>query len=496
MTNSQNKTNIDNDDQIVTPWDVSSKSGFDYLKLIEKFGCHPIDGQLIKKLEELTGVRAHPWLRRGLFFSQKDFAGILSSYEKGEQIYIYTGRGPTSEAMHLGHIIPFQFTKWLQDVLDCIVVIQLSDDEKFYFKDGELSYYNSLSRKNALDIIACGFNPDKTFIFSNLEFFGGALYETSAKIMKMTTGNQVRGIFGLDLDSNLGQLAWPAFQAAPAFYQSFPGLFKEETRCIVPMAIDQDPYFRMARDIAQKTRNKKKKQRYLKPATIHSQFLPALEGPNAKMSSSGSTTCIFLTDTLTQIKKKVNKHAHSGGRDTTERHRELGGNLEVDMAFQYLLYFYPDDKKLADIARKYTSGEMMSGEIKKIMIEAVTDVISRHQEERSKITDEIVNKFFNINRDFDHTVTKREPIELYPDEVYQTYGFNFDKEFGTTSHPSDAVLYAREAEEEARQDAEEDRQKALFLKQKKNAKEGFMTILLLSGFVVLFAWLLIQIFAI
>jgi hypothetical protein len=31
---------------------------------------------------------------------------------------MYTGRGPSSDALHLGHTIPFTFTKWLQDVFD------------------------------------------------------------------------------------------------------------------------------------------------------------------------------------------------------------------------------------------------------------------------------------------------------------------------------------------------------------------------------------------
>lgn len=35
----------------------------------------------------------------------------MDQYEKGEKFYLYTGRGPSSEALHLGHLIPFMFTK-------------------------------------------------------------------------------------------------------------------------------------------------------------------------------------------------------------------------------------------------------------------------------------------------------------------------------------------------------------------------------------------------
>lgn len=41
----------------------------------------------------------------------RDFNEILDAYEKGDKFYLYTGRGPSSEALHLGHLIPFMFTK-------------------------------------------------------------------------------------------------------------------------------------------------------------------------------------------------------------------------------------------------------------------------------------------------------------------------------------------------------------------------------------------------
>jgi tryptophanyl-tRNA synthetase len=53
-----------------------------------------------------------------LFFSHRDFDKILDKYEAGEPFFLYTGRGPSSDALHLGHTIPFTFTKWLQDVFD------------------------------------------------------------------------------------------------------------------------------------------------------------------------------------------------------------------------------------------------------------------------------------------------------------------------------------------------------------------------------------------
>jgi len=47
--------------------------------------------------------------------------------------------------MHLGHLLPFLFTKWLQDTFKVPLVIQITDDEKFFFK-GE--YTLEVSRQN------------------------------------------------------------------------------------------------------------------------------------------------------------------------------------------------------------------------------------------------------------------------------------------------------------------------------------------------------------
>ena len=89
------------------------------------------------------------------------------------------------------------------------------------------------------------------------------------------------------------------------------------------------------------------------------------------MSSSDPTSGILLTDSANDIKKKINKYAFSGGQPTLELQKEKGANLDIDVPFQYLQFFLEDDAKLEDIRQKYTSGEMMTGEIKAILIEVL-----------------------------------------------------------------------------------------------------------------------------
>jgi tryptophanyl-tRNA synthetase len=41
----------------------------------------------------------------------RDLEFILDAYERKKPFYLYTGRGPSSEAMHLGHLVPFIMAK-------------------------------------------------------------------------------------------------------------------------------------------------------------------------------------------------------------------------------------------------------------------------------------------------------------------------------------------------------------------------------------------------
>jgi tryptophanyl-tRNA synthetase len=144
---------------------------------------------------------------------------------------------------------------------------------------------------------------------------------------------------------NIGKIHFASIQAAPSFSNSFPQIFGEVSNipCLIPCAIDQDPYFRLTRDVAQKLK-------YPKPTLLHSKFFPALQGPQTKMSASDPNSGIFMTDTPNQVKNKINRHGFSGGRETEEEHRRLGGDPDVDVAYQYLSFFLDDDEELAKLA--------------------------------------------------------------------------------------------------------------------------------------------------
>jgi len=359
---------------IVTPWEV--KGRVDYEKLIAIFGTQPITRDLLRKIEDLAG-ELHVLLRRGVFFSHRDLDLTLRDYEDGKGFFLYTGRGP-SGPMHIGHLIPFIFTRWLQDKFNVNVYIMITDDEKYLDEPNmSLGEARRWAYENTLDIIAVGFNPDKTFIFHDTEYIG-KLYPMAIKVAKKINFNTVKAVFGFTGSTNIGLLFFPSLQIIPTFF--------EKKRCLIPAAIDQDPYWRIQRDIAESLG-------YYKTTAIHSKFMPPLTGLDGKMSSSKPETAIFLHDDPKTVRFKIMKYAFSGGQPTVELHRKLGGNPDIDVSFQWLkIYFEPDDSKLKKIEEDYRSGRMLTGELKEYLIEKINNFLEEHRVRREQAK-ELINLY-------------------------------------------------------------------------------------------------------
>ena len=394
------KLQLENTDQKITPWEVEGavREGkvheIDYDKLSRQFGTKIISEETLNRFKEVTGHEPHPFLKRGVFYSERDLDKILNLYEQGEPFFLYTGRGPSSDSMHMGHLVPFIFTKWLQEIFDVPLVIQLTDDEKFLFKQKlKIEEVIEYAKRNAEDIIAVGFNPENTFIFSDMEFMGGNFYQNVVKVSRQITTTTAKAVFGFQDSDNIGKIQFASIQIATAFPSTYPGILDmpPKTRCLIPCAIDQDPYFRVCRDVADKLR-------YSKPSLIHSKFFPALQGSTTKMSASDENSAIFMSDTPKQIQKKINKYAFSGGQTSIEEHRKYGGDPDVDIAYQYLSFFCDDDEKMVQLAKGYRSGEILSGQIKQECIQALLQYVTEYKERRSKITPEILERFMKPHK--------------------------------------------------------------------------------------------------
>lgn len=365
----------------VTPWEVSGK--VDYEKLIKEFGVSKIDNKLLERFKKHT-KELHPMLRRGVFFAHRDLNWLLDEYEKGNKFFLYTGRAP-SGPIHIGHIFVWIFTKWLQEKFNAELWFQFPNEEKFLFKEN-LSYEKTQEylKDNMLDIIALGFDKKKTKFLIDTKH-AHLIYPEACKVAKKITFSMVKSSFGLNESANIGQIFYTAMQAVPAFLPSV--LERKNIPCLIPHAVDQDPHFRLTRDILPKLG-------YYKPASIQCSFIPPLTGVSGKMDSS-KEGAIYMTDSPEQVKTKINKYAFSGGQATIEEHRKKGGKPEVDVSFQYLKFFFePDDKKLQKLHDDYSSGKLLTSELKQITIEKINSFLKEHQKKRESAKKQVEEFLF------------------------------------------------------------------------------------------------------
>lgn len=367
----------------VTPWEA--EAFVDYEKLIKIFGAKLLTDKEIELLRHYTG-EDHVMIRRKVFYSHRDFDVYLNEYGRNRKCVLYTGRGP-SGSTHLGHLLPWIFTKWLQEKLELHLFFQMTDDEKFlHGNEKSLEEYNSYAYDNMLDLIALGLNPDKTHVIIDTEDIR-YLYPIAVKVAKKITLSTQKSVFGFTDSTNIGMTFYPVLQIAVAFLPT--ELFNEPTEVLIPAAIDQDPYWRIARDISHSLG-------YPKPAQIHCKLLPGLD-IGGKMSSSKPESAVYTTDSPEIAYKKIIK-SYTGGQPTIELQRKLGGNPDICPVYKmYEMMFEEDDKKLFERYDACKSGNLLCGDCKKELAERVAKFIEEHQEKRNKAVNQI-EKFLIRNK--------------------------------------------------------------------------------------------------
>ncbi len=360
---------------VVTPFKV--EGDIDYGKLIERFGTQPMTEELKQRIAKQAGYM-HMQLRRNVYFSHRDLDWWLNEHDAGRPVGLYTGRGP-SGGVHLGHLLPWFFCAYLQKAYNAHLYFQMTDDEKFLHRDDlTLEETIAYTYDNALDVIACGVQPGLTHIFSDTDHIGH-IYKLGLQVSKRITMSTVKAVFGFTDSDNIGLTWYPALQAMTCFLQSYRE--GRKVACLIPAAIDQDPYWRMTRDIAEK-------MGYFKPTQIHNKFLPPLT-QGGKMSASQPESAIFTSDKPEKAAKKV-MAAYTGGRETIKLQKELGGRPEVCNIYAYYYYlFEQEDSKLAEIESECRSGALVCGDCKGRLARMVKVFLTDFQEKREKAKDNL-----------------------------------------------------------------------------------------------------------
>ena len=355
------------DNFTVTPYAV--EGDIDYDRLLDQFGADRLTPEQKTRFPD----PGHPLVRRDVFYAERDVDPFLDAANHDEPHSIVTGRGP-SGPMHIGHIFPFYFAKYLQEQTGTLIYIPFSDDEKYFLKNKSLDKISDYTRQNLRDLLAVGFDPDRTRIIVDTAD-ANVVYPIAAAFAKEVTQSTVNATYGEP--ENIGLSFYPAVQAT---HLLLPQLVEGRHPTLVPIAVDQDPHVRVCRDIAAKHRYDVRK-----PGALLSKFLPSLEGPG-KMSSSDDAPSILLSDDRETVFDKVRTHAYSGGRTSIEEHRAKGGTPEADVPYLFLYYFFEEsDERVEQLAEEYREGSLLSGELKELAAERIADFLEDHQERRAAL---------------------------------------------------------------------------------------------------------------
>lgn len=363
----------------VTPWEV--KGEVDYRKLVKEFGV-----SLLKELPQV--FQKELLFRRGIVFAHRDIGRILNSVRDKKPFVMMTGLMPTGK-FHIGHmILAKQFVFWQS--LGARVYIAVADIEAYNARGQSLEE----SRKIALDsyipgYIALGLKPRNCEIYFQSDRSkdgrkAGAYYRLQNLLARYATFAEFRAVYG---DIEPGKMTSALLQAADMLHPQLQE-FEGEVPVLVPVGIDQDSHIRLTRDIS-----KRIKIPFTQLSSTYHYFVPGLGG--GKMSASDPLSYINPNDSHPEVERKIKKYAFSGGRDTLEEHRKLGGRPEVDISFQYLrMFFEDDDLKLREIEKAYKKGEMTTGELKNYTIEKINKYLEDYQK-KLKTAKKEIGKFLH-----------------------------------------------------------------------------------------------------
>jgi tryptophanyl-tRNA synthetase len=359
---------------VVTPYEVKGK--IDYQRLKELFGTQDLTRALLDRLRAMAGGDLHPLLARGIYFSHRDLGATLDKFALGERFFLYSGRGP-SGPLHTSHLMQFDLCRWFQEKFDAPMYIQITDDEKFWVRGGlsrEETYRWGID--NLADILAVGFDPKRTRVFFDTRSIG-VMYPLAVDVAKKVNFSTVKAVFGFSASQNIGAIFYTALQTVPSLWPSwFAG---RPIPCLIPCGIDQDPHFRVTRDLAESLG-------YPKPALLHSIMLPGLLGERV-MSTTGDTkeNAIFLDDPPNDVERKI-KNALTGGRATVEEQRRLGAIPEICSVWaQWRTKFAKNEAEFDEITRDCRSGALLCGDCKARLVPRVQEFLVEHARRKEAV---------------------------------------------------------------------------------------------------------------
>lgn len=330
---------------IIDPW--GSELPQDYQKLITDFG--------LKAFSPKNFPEPHRLMRRGIVFAEQDTNIISDCIKNKKPYYALTGIMPTADVIHFGTKSVVELLSYFQQH-GATTYILIADLEALATRGITLEE----SKKRSLDFyipayIALGLDPKKTIFYFQSQNI--SVQHIAFDASRRITLNEFRSVYGtmepsriLSSTTQIGDMLYPQHD------KPIPG--------IIPVGFDQAPHLRIARDYISRAK------KYATLSSMYLQFTPSLDG-DMKMSKSKPESMLSIPEDLEKAQKKLRK-AVTGGRETLEEQRKHGAIIEKDMVFALMKHhLIEDDKKLDSIYKDYSTGKLLSKELKDIACEAL-----------------------------------------------------------------------------------------------------------------------------
>jgi tryptophanyl-tRNA synthetase len=349
----------------IDPWGENDFGEIE--RKMEEFGIEPID-EIEERLPD------HRYVNRGILFGHRGMEEFLDALDDGQQVSVMTGIMPSGE-MHMGHKTVVDVVKMLQE-MGADVTLAAADIEAYNTREKPLERSRELVLDQYLkNYAALGLDLESAdFYFQSRA--GNEHHVYSKRFARYLTQNEVESTYG---SAEPGKITSALTQYADILRPQFDS----PRPTVVPVGVDQDPHIRLTREVARKFRD----QEFVKPASLYNRFMRGLQG--GKMSSSKPKSYIALTDSVEEAKQKIDG-AKTGGRDSVEEHREKGAEIDEDMVFELLAFhLIDDDSELQRIRQEYSSGEMLSGELKQIAKDRIEEFLLDHHDRREEAAERV-----------------------------------------------------------------------------------------------------------
>lgn len=321
----------------------------DYAKIITDFGLEKFDSSLFPNPNRI--------MRRGVVFAGRDLERIADCIKHRKKFYVLSGIMPTAEKIHFGTKMVVENIRYFQEQ-GAKAYILIADLESAAARGVPLAE----AKKRAMDFhvpayLALGLDPKKTTFYFQSE--NKNVVHLAYECAKKITLNEFKAIYG---NADPGRIMSAVTQVADILYPQL----EERMPGIIPTGIDQDPHMRLTRDVVARMKEKK----FFSPSSLYHKYMPSLNG-HLKMSKSMPESCIELPEDMKPLTRKL-KHALTGGRETEEEQRRIGGIPEKCMIFElYKQHLREDDTDLDRVYKTCQGGTLLCGKDKQDAVECM-----------------------------------------------------------------------------------------------------------------------------